>query len=77
MQPCLKCPHAPKLMPPMLPCSYDFQWEPTAALGVTPFRCATRKGTIGPGRQFEMVFEYTPQADVLAEAFWVRGCGFL
>jgi hypothetical protein len=54
---------------------YEFCWEPhgpASSSSSSPFRCTTRKGTIGPGRQFEMVFEYMPQADEKAEAFWVR-----
>lgn len=53
---------------------YEFGWEPVGAASASsasPFRCATRKGTVGPGRQFEMVFEYTPQEDTGAEAHWV------
>ena len=37
----------------------------------SPFACAARRGVISAGRQFEMVFEYTPQEDTPAEAFWV------
>ncbi|KAF5830389.1 hypothetical protein DUNSADRAFT_14652 [Dunaliella salina] len=57
---------------------YDFCWEPMGAASSSPhaaIKCITRQGIIGPGRQFEMVFEYTPQADVPTEAFWVSGNG--
>lgn len=56
---------------------YEFEWTPngaTSASSSSPFRCATRKGVIGPGRQFEMVFEYTPSVDEKAEAFWTFRC---
>lgn len=52
---------------------YEFEWSPNgpaSASSSSPFRCATRRGTVGPGRQFEMVFEYTPGADEKVEAFW-------
>ncbi|KAJ9512718.1 hypothetical protein QJQ45_019009 [Haematococcus lacustris] len=52
---------------------YNFAWEPhgeASSSSASPFRCVTTKGVIGPGRRFEMVFEFTPQADQLAEAFW-------
>lgn len=53
---------------------YEFHWEPNGAVSSSPhapIKCITRQGIIGPGRQFEMVFEYTPQADALVETFWV------
>ncbi len=59
----------------MLCRSYEFEWTPVGALSsssMSPFRCVTTKGTIGPGRQFEMVFDYTPHTDDRTEAFWVR-----
>lgn len=57
--------------------SYEFFWEPVKpaaagpGAGASPFHCATRRGVISAGRQFEMVFEYTPLEDVVAESFWV------
>jgi len=54
---------------------YNFSWEPSGVASASvhaPIKCLTRQGIIGPGRQFEMAFEYTPQADTTAEAFWVR-----
>lgn len=58
-------------------CRYEFSWEPNGAASSSPhapIKCITRQGIIGPGRQFEMIFEYTPQADVPTETFWVSLC---
>lgn len=55
---------------------YEFSWEANGAASSSPhapIKCITRQGIIGPGRQFEMIFEYTPQADVPTETFWVGG----
>jgi hydrocephalus-inducing protein len=51
---------------------YGFEWELSGkgAGAQSPFKCLTRKGTVSGGRQFEMVFEYVPIADSVAEAFW-------
>ena len=37
----------------------------------SPFACLTRRGVISGGRQFEMVFEYVPTTDSIAESFWM------
>eukprot|EP00798_Chlamydomonas_sp_ICE-L_P006741 gene6741-3411_t len=53
--------------------SYEFFWEPMSSgeeSKPSPFACARRKGVITAGRQVEMVFEYTPYEDEVAEAFW-------
>ena len=51
---------------------YEFQWELTSGNGQSssPLTCLTRKGTVMGGRQFEMVFEYLPTSDTIAESFW-------
>ena len=49
--------------------SYDFTWEPCGEPDPS-WRCATPKGTVVSGKKGEMVFEYTPDAVGLAEAFF-------
>lgn len=51
--------------------SYEFFWQPAnRAQEAGPFTCTTRRGVIGGGRRFEMVFEYTPTTDSVVESFW-------
>lgn len=51
--------------------AYEFEWRPASgAQEGKPFECATRRGVIGGGRHFEMVFHFTPSVDEAAEAFW-------
>ena len=60
---------------------YEFFWEPMGSRGAaggpsssaaaSPFTCLTRRGTVMGGRQFEMVFEYLPTKDSIAESFWM------
>lgn len=45
--------------------------QPAVASSSSPFACLTRRGTIMGGRQFEMVFEYVPVTDSMAESFWM------
>lgn len=53
---------------------YDFSWEPLDgnAVGNTsgPFRVPHPQGTIGGGKKYEMVVEYTPGSEGLCESFW-------
>ncbi|KAG2489301.1 hypothetical protein HYH03_012133 [Edaphochlamys debaryana] len=53
--------------------AYEFFWQPMGrfALEPGPFACVTKRGVIGGGRQFEMVFEYTPTSDAIVESFWM------
>ncbi|CAM9222413.1 unnamed protein product, partial [Heterosigma akashiwo] len=48
---------------------YDFVWEAQGE-PAPAWRCATPKGHLLPGRRGEMVFEYTPEAVGVAEAFF-------
>jgi hydrocephalus-inducing protein len=55
--------------------SYEYTWEcedgtgAAALLQQRTFRCAQRKGTVLAGKKAEMVFEYTPEEDMLLESF--------
>lgn len=53
--------------------AYEFFWQPVnkAQEAGSPFACLTKRGTVSGGRQFEMVFEYVPTADSIAESFWM------
>ncbi|EFJ42226.1 hypothetical protein VOLCADRAFT_67248 [Volvox carteri f. nagariensis] len=55
--------------------AYEFFWDICGGGGggtssSSPFTCLTRRGVIGGGRRFEMVFEYTPTHDAVVESFW-------
>ena len=50
--------------------SYEFSWEQQAGAKEV-FRCVNRKGTIAPGKRFEMAFEYTPEENGELESIWV------
>lgn len=53
---------------------YEFVWEHLPVPGddrPSPFRCQTARGTIGGGKRFEMVLDYTPEEDQLREDHWV------
>ncbi|KXZ49496.1 hypothetical protein GPECTOR_21g722 [Gonium pectorale] len=51
--------------------AYEFFWQPAnKAQEGGPFTCVTRRGVVGGGRRFEMVFEYTPNTDAVVESFW-------
>ena len=49
--------------------SYEFTWEPLGDPNPA-WRCATPKGHILSGKRGEMIFEYTPDAVGVAEAFY-------
>ncbi|CAK8990140.1 unnamed protein product [Durusdinium trenchii] len=58
--------------------SYEFNWiqeEPEKKEQATtlshPFRCLTKRGTILPGKKFEMLFEYLPTDPETYESRWV------
>jgi hydrocephalus-inducing protein len=54
--------------------SYEFTWMPeqsaTAEEKEDAFRCMTKRGTIYPGKKYEMVFEYLPTSIGTHESFW-------
>lgn len=54
---------------------YEFVWEaeetaPDELPRVNPFRCLTKRGVIMGGKKYEIMFEYTPDSDDIAESFW-------
>jgi hydrocephalus-inducing protein len=53
---------------------YEFVWEALAVPGrnrdLVPFRCLSLKGSIAPGKRYEMAFEFVPRRDCTDEAFW-------
>lgn len=57
--------------------SYEFNWMPEEVdkdvapqPGAMPFRCLTKRGTILPGKKFEMLFEYMPTDPETYESRW-------
>lgn len=58
---------------------YEFQWTPEEPKSVPSaadqtavhFRCLTKRGTILPGKKFEMLFEYLPTDPETHESRWV------
>jgi hydrocephalus-inducing protein len=56
--------------------SYKFRWECADGTGAavshvaSAFRCVHREGVVLSGKKSEMVFEYTPESDMLIESFW-------
>lgn len=55
--------------------AYDFEWkalDDNAVGSVSgPFRVPYNSGTIGGGKNYEMMVEYIPQSDGLSESFWI------
>lgn len=53
--------------------AYEFVWERAVLPDErpSPFRCQVVRGTIGGGKRFEMVFDYTPEEDELRESHWL------
>jgi hydrocephalus-inducing protein len=53
---------------------YEFVWEAVAVPGrnrdLVPFRCLSPRGSIAPGKRYEMTFEFLPCEDRADEAFW-------
>merc|ERR1711871_1468168 len=49
--------------------SYEFQWTPVGQPNAA-FRCVTPSGVMLPGRRSELIFEYTPDAVGVSEAFY-------
>jgi len=60
--------------------AYEFAWEPvsgvppgeefSSAAAASAFRCITQRGVIAAGKKYEMVFEYTPDSEDIAESFF-------
>ena len=50
--------------------AYEFSWDQQGGAREA-FRCVNRKGTIAPGKRFEMAFEYTPEENGELESGWV------
>ena len=51
--------------------AYEFTWDQDATQGTSNvFRCLTRRGQIQPGKKYEMVFEFVPDAIKAAESWW-------
>lgn len=56
--------------------NYKFRWECEDGTGAavahlaSSFRCVHKEGFIISGKKSEMVFEYTPDSDMLMESFW-------
>ncbi|QDZ25387.1 hypothetical protein HOP50_17g79270 [Chloropicon primus] len=54
--------------------SYEFRWDQDPSQNAkdrsSSFRCLTRKGEIQPGKKFEMVFEFIPDAIKASESWW-------
>lgn len=51
---------------------YEFEWtcaDANSGRGGA-FSCMTKKGTVLSGKKFEIVFEYTPEADQMQESLW-------
>ena len=56
--------------------AYEFRWDQDQSRessGAGAFRCLTRRGQIQPGKKFEMVFEFVPDATQKAESWWRFG----
>ncbi|CAE7771395.1 Hydin [Symbiodinium pilosum] len=54
--------------------TYEFHWMPEETEKKEtedPFRCLTKRGTILPGKKFEMLFEYLPADTEVHESRWL------
>jgi len=60
--------------------AYEFVWEPVSSVSAaeestssappSAFRCLNHRGVIAAGKKYEMVFEYTPDSEDIAETFF-------
>eukprot|EP00439_Symbiodinium_sp_Y106_P056261 s5157_g7.t2 len=54
--------------------TYEFHWMPEESdkrETEDPFRCLTKRGTILPGKKYEMLFEYLPADTEIHESRWL------